>query len=218
MLSERVPCHSPGSPFNPITDHPPQFLSVITRLSSFLFPILIMRTLSLLHLNLHPQKPRKGDISDKGDDGSDEASDSATVTKDFVTSKRADKNALRDLALSVVKSKKIICVTGAGISCSSGIPVSSDPFLCFPPTSQADLDQPIRRTFALKTVSTTSSNTSTLNPSSLEKISSQLQSFALRLHLPFFIPSSALSPRPRQQPHRLPLTDSSKLSAPRRNC
>jgi NAD+-dependent protein deacetylase SIR2 len=39
------------------------------------------------------------------------------------------KNELRNLSLTVAKSKKIVVVTGAGISCSSGIPVS----LCYYP-------------------------------------------------------------------------------------
>ena len=33
------------------------------------------------------------------------------------------RRALADLSLSVAKSKKVVLVTGAGISCSSGIPV-----------------------------------------------------------------------------------------------
>lgn len=36
----------------------------------------------------------------------------------------SDKVALRDIALSVIKAKRTVIVTGAGISCSSGIPVS----------------------------------------------------------------------------------------------
>jgi hypothetical protein len=35
------------------------------------------------------------------------------------------RRSLSDLSLSVAKSKKIVVVTGAGISCSCGIPVSS---------------------------------------------------------------------------------------------
>jgi NAD+-dependent protein deacetylase SIR2 len=35
------------------------------------------------------------------------------------------KNELRNLSLAVAKSKKVVVITGAGISCSSGIPVSA---------------------------------------------------------------------------------------------
>ncbi len=39
-------------------------------------------------------------------------------------STRSDKVALRDISVKLVKCKKVVVVNGAGISCSSGIPVS----------------------------------------------------------------------------------------------
>lgn len=47
-----------------------------------------------------------------------------TVTLDLASLKDAHtRRSLADLSLSVAKSKKIVVVTGAGISCSCGIPV-----------------------------------------------------------------------------------------------
>lgn len=51
-----------------------------------------------------------------------------TVTLNLSDVKDAPtRRSLSDLSLSVAKSKKIVVVTGAGISCSCGIPVS---FFC----------------------------------------------------------------------------------------
>lgn len=48
-----------------------------------------------------------------------------TVTLSLSDAKdAATRRSLSDLSLSVAKSKKIVVVTGAGISCSCGIPVS----------------------------------------------------------------------------------------------
>jgi NAD-dependent histone deacetylase SIR2 len=47
------------------------------------------------------------------------------TTLDFAAQKAdsSTRRSLSDLSLSVAKCKKIVVVTGAGISCSSGIPV-----------------------------------------------------------------------------------------------
>lgn len=50
-----------------------------------------------------------------------------TVTLNFdeLTTNSSTRRTLSDISLSVAKSKKIVVVTGAGISCSCGIPVST---------------------------------------------------------------------------------------------
>jgi hypothetical protein len=48
-----------------------------------------------------------------------------TVTLDITSLDLSTRRSLTELSLSVVKSKRIVIVTGAGISCSCGIPVRS---------------------------------------------------------------------------------------------
>jgi NAD-dependent histone deacetylase SIR2 len=47
---------------------------------------------------------------------------------DALHSDPSTRRSLADLSLAVAKSKKIVVVTGAGISCSCGIPVRSPKF------------------------------------------------------------------------------------------
>lgn len=48
-----------------------------------------------------------------------------TLNLAAASSDAASRRALSQLSLAVAKSKRIVVVTGAGISCSSGIPVST---------------------------------------------------------------------------------------------
>jgi hypothetical protein len=47
-----------------------------------------------------------------------------TLSLNNYTAEASTRRALANLSLSVAKCKKIVVVTGAGISCSCGIPVS----------------------------------------------------------------------------------------------
>jgi len=48
-----------------------------------------------------------------------------TLNLDALATDSSTRRTLLDISLSVVKSKKIVVVTGAGISCSCGIPVGT---------------------------------------------------------------------------------------------
>lgn len=69
-----------------------------------------------------------------------------TVTIDLSKEKNdfTTRAALYDLSRAVVKSKKVVVVTGAGISCSSGIPVG------FPKSALSPQLTIIARTFGLQ--------------------------------------------------------------------
>ncbi len=47
-----------------------------------------------------------------------------TLNLDDIATDQHTRRALSDISLSISKRKKIVVVTGAGISCSCGIPVS----------------------------------------------------------------------------------------------